>query len=161
MVDKLRLFLSLFSQIDTRLTFDLLAPNYKPLVVRSIPSISSSQESTSSFNPNDLSPSSLSIVSRPLPFPPSDSPVSLISPFNPFEDYHDNHPPFLPGNYPSIPASPIRPASPSPPIPPPPPPRQTQTCHEWIHNVEDEPTIGYLSNPVFVRLLPPNRPWQK
>jgi hypothetical protein len=98
-------------------------------------------------------------VSRPLPFPPSDSPVSPISPFNPFEDYHNNRPAFLPGNYPSIPTSPVRPASPSPPIPPPPPPRQTQTRHEWIHNVDEEPTIGYLSDLVFIRLLSPNGPF--
>jgi hypothetical protein len=85
---------------------------------------------------------------RPLPSPP----VSPTATFNPFSDF-DPLSPQTPLNDPSTPPPLSFPVSrPSPSVPP-------FSRHGNVHEVDGTPSTGYLSDPIFVRLLPPNGPF--
>jgi hypothetical protein len=77
---------------------------------------------------------------RPLPSPP----ISPTATFNPFSDFD------LPTPQIDLYADDPRPS-------PSPLPRRNR--HGNIHKVDGSPSTGYLSDPIFVRILPPNGPF--
>jgi hypothetical protein len=92
------------------------------------------------------------IVSRPRLRPLPSPPVSPTATFNPFSDFsRETSPtPLSPADWPIIPLSfPVSQSSLSSSSPGP-------TRHRNVHKVDGSPSTGYLSDPIFVRILPPN-----